>query len=124
MLRDLRWLGLDWDEGPDMGGPGAPYRRSERGALYDEHVGRLLTGGAAYERDGAVWFRVPPGTTVVHDLVKGDVAFDHDAIADFVVRKSNCTTTYDLATAVDDAAMHIDWCCAATSISTTRRARC
>jgi nondiscriminating glutamyl-tRNA synthetase len=108
LLRDLRWLGFDWDEGPGDAGPAAPYRRSERGALHGAQVDRLLAGGAAYERDGAAWFRVPPGTTVVHDLVKGDVAFDHDAIADFVVRKSNGTVTYDLAAAVDDAAMRID----------------
>ena len=93
---------------PAAAGPAAPYRRSERSALHGAHVDRLLAGGAAYERDGAVWFRVPPGTTVVHDLVKGDVAFDHDAIADFVVRKSNGTVTYDLAAAADDAAMRID----------------
>jgi glutamyl/glutaminyl-tRNA synthetase len=108
VLRDLRWLGLDWDEGPDVGGSAAPYRRSERSSLHAAHVGRLLAGGGAYEQDGAVWFRVPPGTTVVHDLVKGDVAFDHDAIADFVVRKSNSTVTYDLVAAVDDATMRID----------------
>lgn len=108
LLRDLRWLGLDWDEGPDVGGTMAPYRRSERSALHAAHVDRLLAGGAAYEQDGAVWFRVPPGTTVVHDLVKGDVAFDHDAIADFVVRKSNSTVTYDLVAAVDDATMRVD----------------
>ena len=108
LLRDLRWLGLDWDEGPDAGGATAPYRRSERGALHAAHVDRLLAAGAAYERDGALWFRVPPGKTVVHDLVKGDVAFDHDAIADFVVRKSNSAVTYDLVAAVDDATMRID----------------
>ena len=108
LLRDLRWLGLEWDEGPDAGGAAAPYRRSERGALHAAHVDRLVAGGAAYEQDGALWFRVPPGTTVVHDLVKGDVAFDHDAIADFVVRKSNGTVTYDLVAAVDDATMRID----------------
>ncbi|MEA2785552.1 MAG: nondiscriminating glutamyl-tRNA synthetase [Candidatus Eremiobacteraeota bacterium] len=107
LLRDLRWLGLDWDEGPDTGAT-APYRRSERGALYAAEVQRLLDGGSAYERDGALWFRVPPGTTVVHDLIKGDVAFDHDAIADFVVRKSRGTMTYDLIAAVDDATMRID----------------
>ncbi|HEV2739572.1 MAG TPA: glutamate--tRNA ligase family protein [Candidatus Elarobacter sp.] len=108
LLRDLRWLGLDWDEGPDAGGPAAPYRRSERRALHAAHVDRLVAAGAAYEQDGAVWFRVPPGATVVHDLVKGDVAFVHDAIADFVVRKSDGTVTYDLAAAADDAAMRID----------------
>jgi glutamyl/glutaminyl-tRNA synthetase len=108
LLRDLRWLGLDWNEGPDHGGPAAPYRRSERAALHGAHVERLLANGAAYERDGATWFRVPPGTTVVHDAVKGDVAFAHDAIADFVVRKSNSTVTYDLTAAVDDATMRID----------------
>ena len=35
ILSDLRWLGLDWDEGPDTGGPAAPYTQSERGALYE-----------------------------------------------------------------------------------------
>jgi hypothetical protein len=34
----LRWLGLDWDEGPDVGGPYGPYRQSERAALYREHA--------------------------------------------------------------------------------------
>ncbi|HWT05965.1 MAG TPA: glutamate--tRNA ligase family protein, partial [Xanthomonadales bacterium] len=38
VLRDLRWLGLDWDEGPDVGGATAPYRRSERSALHAAHV--------------------------------------------------------------------------------------
>ena len=44
----LRWLGLDWDEGPDVGGPYGPYRQSERTALYLEHADRLLEGGRAY----------------------------------------------------------------------------
>jgi glutamyl-tRNA synthetase len=48
LLDDLRWLGLDWDEGPDRGGPFAPYRQSERGALYDAAVDRLLAGGRAF----------------------------------------------------------------------------
>jgi glutamyl-tRNA synthetase len=42
-LEDLRWLGLDWDEGPDVGGPYAPYVQSRRGALYEAAIGRLST---------------------------------------------------------------------------------
>src|ERR1700682_4194050 len=44
----LHWLGLDWDEGPDKGGPYAPYRQSERLDVYKEHAARLLAEGAAY----------------------------------------------------------------------------
>jgi len=48
MLDDLRWLGLDWDEGPDAGGPGAPYTQSERGAFYVEHLRFLQDHGLVY----------------------------------------------------------------------------
>jgi glutamyl-tRNA synthetase len=48
VLEDLAWLGLDWDEGPDRGGPYAPYRQSERGGLYDEAIDRLLAAGRAF----------------------------------------------------------------------------
>ena len=44
----LRWLGLDWDEGPDVGGPHGPYRQSERSAIYREHADALVAKGAAY----------------------------------------------------------------------------
>jgi len=44
----LRWFGLDWDEGPDVGGPLGPYRQSERSDLYREHAMRLLASGHAY----------------------------------------------------------------------------
>jgi glutamyl-tRNA synthetase len=44
----LRWLGLDWDEGPDKGGPHAPYRQSERLAIYREHAQLLFKSGNAY----------------------------------------------------------------------------
>ncbi len=48
ILGSLRWLGLDWDEGPDIGGPHAPYVQSERLALYREAADRLLADGNAY----------------------------------------------------------------------------
>jgi nondiscriminating glutamyl-tRNA synthetase len=48
ILRDIRWLGLDWDEGPDVGGPYGPYHQSERGALYPHHAQKLLDEDRAY----------------------------------------------------------------------------
>jgi len=48
ILDSLRWLGLNWDEGPDVSGPHAPYRQSERLPIYKEHVDRLLADGHAY----------------------------------------------------------------------------
>jgi len=48
ILESLHWLGLTWDEGPDTGGPYAPYRQSERTAMYREHAGILLEKGLAY----------------------------------------------------------------------------
>jgi glutamyl-tRNA synthetase len=48
LIADLRWLGLDWDEGPGIGGPSAPYSQAERGAIYGELFHRLESGEFAY----------------------------------------------------------------------------
>ncbi|WP_096285958.1 glutamate--tRNA ligase [Mycobacterium ahvazicum] len=48
LLDALRWLGLDWDEGPEVGGPYDPYRQSQRGDIYREVVDKLLAAGEAY----------------------------------------------------------------------------
>lgn len=48
IMRSLRWLGLEWDEGPDVGGPKGPYRQSERTELYREHAQQLIDRGYAY----------------------------------------------------------------------------
>ncbi|MBZ5706738.1 MAG: glutamate--tRNA ligase, partial [Acidobacteriia bacterium] len=48
LIADLKWLGLDWDEGPDVGGPHLPYRQSDRLEIYREHAERLLSEGKAY----------------------------------------------------------------------------
>ena len=49
MLDSLRWLGIDWDEGPEVGGPFGPYRQSERFDIYRDIVARLRDAGAAYD---------------------------------------------------------------------------
>src|SRR6056297_3421144 len=48
VLKDLRWLGIDWDEGPDVGGPHAPYHQSERRAIYDGYIQQLLDERKAF----------------------------------------------------------------------------
>ncbi len=48
LVEDLRWFGLDWDEGPDVGGPHGPYRQSERAAIYAGYVEKLIAQGGAY----------------------------------------------------------------------------
>ena len=48
ILASLKWLGLQWDEGPDVGGPHGPYRQSERTEIYRQHVFQLLEAGNAY----------------------------------------------------------------------------
>ena len=104
----LRWLGLDWDEGPDIGGAHAPYFQSQRLEKYQQHAQALVeTGKAAYE-DGAVRFRVPEtGQTVFRDLVHGDIAFDNEHIEDFVILRSDGLPTYHLSVVVDDIDMRI-----------------
>lgn len=48
LFKDLRWAGLQWDEGPEVGGPYGPYKQSERSAIYREHAQQLLESGHAY----------------------------------------------------------------------------
>lgn len=48
LIDDLRWLGLDWDEGPDVGGPAGPYRQSERGGIYQAALAQLERAGLTY----------------------------------------------------------------------------
>jgi glutamyl-tRNA synthetase/nondiscriminating glutamyl-tRNA synthetase len=62
ILQDLRWLGLDWDEGPDAGGAFAPYRQSERGPIYADAARRMLVGGQAFR-----CFCTASGDTVERD---------------------------------------------------------
>jgi glutamyl-tRNA synthetase len=133
----LRWLGLDWEEGP----PTAGYRQTERFDLYREHASRLVAAGRAYYCDcppalldeqrkaaearketfrysgrcrergltaGALRLRVPDeGTTVVNDLIHGAVTFDHRQLDDWILVRSDGTPTYNFCVVVDDVTMRI-----------------
>src|SRR3954447_26044864 len=96
----LRWLELDWDEGP--------FSQMERIDRHKQEIARLLEEGHAYEDDGAVRLRVPEGgRTVVEDVIRGEIVFEHEAIADFVIARSDGSPLYNLAVAVDDRDMEI-----------------
>jgi glutamyl-tRNA synthetase len=163
IMEGLRWLGLDWDEGPGLeelrrsglegaeayavGGPYGPYIQSERLEMYSEVAEELIERGWAYrcncppERLERVRKRqlarkqpvmydrhcrdLPPGAispdephvirlkvpltgeTVVHDVVRGDVAYENASIDDQVLLKSDGFPTYHLAVVVDDHHMEI-----------------
>ena len=133
----LRWLELDWDEGP----PTAGYRQTERFDLYRDHAARLLHAGRAYYCDcppemleqqrkaaearketfrysgrcrdrgltaGALRLRIPDaGTTVVNDLIHGSVAFEHGQLDDWILVRTDGTPTYNFCVVVDDVTMKI-----------------
>ncbi|MGH7661972.1 MAG: glutamate--tRNA ligase [Vulcanimicrobiaceae bacterium] len=107
LLEALRWLGITWQEGPDAGGSRGPYRQSERSEIYRAHAAKLREAGLTYEDDGAWRFKMPPGRTIVNDLVKGTVTFENVTIQDPVIIKSSGGPTYNFAAAVDDALMDI-----------------
>ena len=100
ILDALRWLELDWDEGP--------ISQAERRPEHSAAIERLLEAGDAYEDEGAIRLHVPDtGETVVQDLIRGDITFPHSAIDDFVIRRSDGSPLYNLAVAVDDLDMGI-----------------
>jgi glutamyl-tRNA synthetase len=127
--RTLRWLGIDWDAGP--------YRQSERAGHYREAAARLHETGHAYYcsctreevqartkdhpsagydgfcrdrglTEGVLRFRTPhDGQTVVRDLIRGDVTFENADLEDFVILRTDGSSVFLLANAVDDLDMAV-----------------
>jgi len=107
IFEGLRWLGIFYDEGPDIGGKYGPYRQSERLKKYQEYTQQLIEKGLAYSKEGAVWFKVPQGKTVWDDLVRGKIEFENNQIKDFVILKSDKYPSFNFAVTVDDWQMKI-----------------
>ena len=137
ILEGMKWVGLDWDEGP--------IRQTDRLELYRDKAMDLFQRGLAYwcvctpeelearrkeaqargesiKYDGrcrnrglsqptqpaALRFLAPQdGQTIVHDLIKGDVTFDNSVLDDLIILRSNGYATYNFSVVVDDALMHI-----------------
>jgi len=121
IIDSLRWLELDWDEGPLL--------QTERSQRHAEALAALLEAGYAYrsnataedvkaykarhgaergfraepESSGAVRLRVPDqGATVVHDVIRGDTRFEHVHLDDPVIARADGSVLYNFAVAIDD----------------------
>ncbi len=137
IIEGMKWVGLDWDEGP--------FRQTERMDLYRAHAMKLLETGQAYwcvckaeelearrkeaeakglsprydgrcrnvklaspPGDAALRFKAPQeGQTVIEDLIKGKVVFDNTVVDDVIILRSNGYPTYNFSVVVDDALMGI-----------------
>ena len=125
----LTWLGMDWDEGPKPDGTGergsyGPYRQSQRGDIYQRYKQKLLDAGRAYEKDGAVWFKllgeryrifddhrkkevekVKTAPVVIDDKIRGQVERQEDE--DFVIFRSDGNPVFHFVNVVDDIEMKV-----------------
>ncbi|TNF08944.1 MAG: glutamate--tRNA ligase [Bacillota bacterium] len=113
-LNYLSWLGLEWNESPDKGGPYGPYRQLERLSLYQKYANELLDKGLAYKdfRENsdkfAIRFKVPQDIDYVFkDMVRGELKFNSKDIEDWIIMKDNGIPTYNFAVVVDDHLMEI-----------------
>ena len=118
ILNGLRWLGLEWDEGPvtpDATGPGkgdrGPYFQSQRKANYLQRAEALLSRGLAYEQEGAVRFRMSRQPVTIPDLVVGTVVREltdrEQADPDFVIIRSDGQPVFHFVNVIDDLEMGI-----------------
>jgi glutamyl-tRNA synthetase len=101
----LRWLGLDWDEGPGIGGAHGPYRQSERAPIYREYLERLKASGRTYEKEGALFFKISGEPQVIEDAIRGRVERTEEK--DFVIVRSDGNPVFHLVNVVDDIAMQV-----------------
>lgn len=106
MLDSLAWLGLEHDEF---------YRQSERTEIYQEHIGKLIDSGNAYEAEASnespdkkvIRFRNPNKKIIFSDIILGDIEFDTTELGDFVIARTLNTPIYHLTVVVDDALMDV-----------------
>ncbi len=104
----LRWLGLDWDEGPEAGGDAGPYYQSQRQDIYDRWLRVLTDAGHTYtEPNGAVRFRSPRQTIVLQDMICGETRIDRSQEPDMTIRRPDGTYIFHFGNVVDDLEMRI-----------------
>jgi glutamyl-tRNA synthetase len=129
IYNSLTWLGMDWDEGPNPNGVGergsfGPYRQSQRADIYKQYLQKLLDAGRAYEKDGAIWFKllgeryktfddhrkkevekVKSAPVLIDDKIRGKVERMEDE--DFVIVRSDGNPVFHFVNVVDDITMQV-----------------
>ena len=124
LLDGMRWMGMEWDEGPEVGGEYGPYFQSQRQPIYDEYLKKLQDAGRTYEKDGAIWFKlegeryteyddfkkkeiekVRAASVVIDDAVRGRVERAEEL--DFVIVRKDGNPVFHFVNVVDDIAMGI-----------------
>lgn len=104
----MKWLGLDWDEGPDIGGDYGPYYQSQRKEIYDAYFAKLEATGRVYtEENGAARFKFSREPIHVPDMVCGDVQFAATEEPDMTVRRPDGSYIFHFCNVVDDIEMKI-----------------
>lgn len=103
----LRWTGLEWDEGPDIGGSHGPYRPSQNLEKYQKIAEDLVSRELAYEDEGAIKFKSPQKDFSWNDAVRGEITFPASEVKDFVILKSDGFPVYHFNSVVDDVEMKI-----------------
>src|SRR5881227_1588029 len=110
IYKGLRWLGLDWDEGPHVGGDFGPYLQSERTDIYERYLKQLQDAGHIFEDAGALRFRSPREHVVVNDLVCGKIDFDltnPGTHPDMTIRRPDGSLIFHFVNVIDDIEMKI-----------------
>jgi glutamyl-tRNA synthetase len=106
----LRWLGLDWDEGPQAGGDFGPYFQSEREPIYQSYLDRLRAADRVYDDEGSVRFRFVREKVTVDDVICGHIEFDMtspETNPDMTIRRPDGSWIFHFVNVVDDIEMKI-----------------
>ncbi len=116
IIEALNWLGLKYQEGPEIKGEYGPYIQSERLELYKKHAEELLKKDRAYQDEGSIRFKtLKEGQTTWHDLIGDErgshsgkgITFLNSTQEDFVILKTDGFPTYNFANVIDDHYMQI-----------------
>jgi len=110
IYQGLEWLGINWDEGPHVGGTFGPYFQSQRTDIYERHLKQLRDGGHIFEDQGALRFRSAREHVLVNDLVCGKIDFDltnPGTHPDMTIRRPDGSWIFHFVNVIDDIEMKI-----------------